>query len=778
MFLSPLMQQARISLLLLLCSVGVSFLLVPPVESHESGARASVMTSRIENPPEGTAPSSDLVSAFRKSSWIWTTESSPSQALIGSVAFRNTFTPPAGKLPMNANILMTADNEFSLFVDGIFVGQSPQTADIWKDAQYFTVTLNSSVSHLFAVLATNEDGPGGLLAAIQIQFSDGTSSIFITDSSWIYTASVVAGWNTPGGRTSGWSAAQVIDAYGVGPWGTQVIIPATVSPSDLTFDFSFWIWSTESDPPNAPPGQRAFRKTFEAPSGKTLQSASIILTADNGFTFYANGQHIGESLNDSEAFSWKSGQQYTVPLSGTCTVFAVSATNLPNIDGGGESSAGLLAMIRVNFMDGTGQTIVSDTSWKVSDTVPVGFQNMSFDDLSWSAAHSQGAFGVAPWNNNITVVNSLTEQPAPPSIPANLPTPHKTPKVAPGVLAGAAATGFAVLLCITVGVYIVSRRRKRAYNNERVQVQNPYMTNHLMLAGSTFDTGVIHDLTRVPFVRQNAKAGPYDACHTVIALLGVHPDSLAQTPQEISWIKDKNSIFFTRAPITLSSATNSPTQTIESPITSPSPAEQPTSPSPASIPTSQPTKSSSSTGLADTTSSQLNSARSTRASLPSNTAATSPAFSASPTPQSNQPSTFSPPVYPPPAVALSPSASATLSFAAPPSPSASPSENKRPSRTTVTTLSIIVGIVGLFLLFIVAGPKFEFNSTTSWTRVAGATAKVTFRGAFVVRAGPPELIQRASGTSITVYCTVSGGTAKLVASTFVYSVHGGSPKIY
>ncbi|KAF5317533.1 hypothetical protein D9619_013227 [Psilocybe cf. subviscida] len=375
-------------------------------------------SSWIGKPATGIAPSSDLVAAFQKSSWIWTTESNPPNAPAGTVGFRKTYTPPTGKQPTHANILMTADDQFALFVDGNGVGQSPQAAEIWKNAQFFTLALNSTTSHLFAVLATNladvstgGPGPAGLLAAIQIQFSDGTSSIFTGDSSWIYTTPVVAGWNTPAGSTSGWLTAQVVNAYGAGPWGTQVIIPTSVSTSDLTFDNSLWIWSTESSPPNAPPGQHAFRKAFNAPSGKTLQSASVILTVDDGFTFYVNGQPIGESPNETDA--WKSGQRFTAPLSGTSAVFAVNATNLPDVNSGGASPAGLLATIRVTFTDGSSQTIVSDTTWKVSSTVPAGFQNPSFNDSSWPVAHSQGAFGVAPWNQDATVANSLGEHPAP-----------------------------------------------------------------------------------------------------------------------------------------------------------------------------------------------------------------------------------------------------------------------------------------------------------------------------------------------------------------------------
>ncbi|KAF5311968.1 hypothetical protein D9619_003786 [Psilocybe cf. subviscida] len=354
MFLSRFTHKARFSHLLLLFSAGLLLSLVPPVESHDSGAHGFVRSSWIEDPSVGTVPSSDLVAAFQKSSWIWTTESTPSNAPQGSVAFRNTFTAPTGKLPTHANVLITADDQFSLFVDGDFVGQSPLSAEIWKNAQFFMVTLNSSASHLFAILATNINGPAGLLAAIQIQFSDGTSSIFTTDSTWIYTTSVAAGWNTLGGSTSGWSTAHILDVYGVGSWGTRVIIPTSVSSFDFTFDFSLWIWSAESNPPNAPPGQRAFRKTFTAPTGKTLRSAFIIpITVDNGFTFYVNGQHIGDSPNKNNASDWESGQQFTVPLSGTTAIFAIIATNLPDMDNvGGDTAAGLLAMIRATFTDG------------------------------------------------------------------------------------------------------------------------------------------------------------------------------------------------------------------------------------------------------------------------------------------------------------------------------------------------------------------------------------------------------------------------------------------
>ncbi|KAF5312916.1 hypothetical protein D9619_003811 [Psilocybe cf. subviscida] len=518
MFLLCLMHRACVYLLVLLWSVEQSFSFTPPVKSDDTGA--AVMSSWIHKRVEGTAPSSDLAAALQQSSWIWTTESDPPDAPAGTVGFQKTFTSPSGKVPVHANIIMTADDLFLLFVDGSFVGQQNNT----HTAQFFTLPLNSSASHIFAVQATNlagtlgrptGPGPAGLLVAIQIQFSDSSSSFFTTDSSWVYTESLVAGWNTLAGGTSGWSAAQVISRYGGGPWG-QISIPTPVA-SDLTFDASLWIWSTESSPPIAPPGQRAFRKTFTAPPGMILQSASAILAVDNGFTFYVGGKLIGGTPDETDTWNWRYGQGFTAPLSGTSAVFAVNATNLPDSGANPNNPAGVLATICITFTDGSSQTIVSDTTWKVFGTVPAGFQDPSFNDSSWSAAHFQHAFGEqGPPFQDVIVVNPVGGQPSTPSIIAgsssisspttfssteimtSLPSPQKASHINPAILAGTTVSVLVLLICIVVSVYIVWRRRKRAYNNGCLEVQNPYAPNH------TF-----HSLNRPQILSQNTKGGPY-----------------------------------------------------------------------------------------------------------------------------------------------------------------------------------------------------------------------------------------------------------------------------
>jgi alpha-L-rhamnosidase len=235
-----------------------------------------------------------LVAAFRSASWIWTSETGAPNAPAEDRAFRKTFTTPSGKVATSALVLLSVDDRFSFYVNGNLVGSSPTTVDVWKTAQKFTVPLASG-SNLFAIRGTNladvstgGPGPAGVLAAIQITFSDGTTSIFSSDASWRSIKVIPANFQSPSLDDSQWAASTVLAQYGSGPWGTQITVSADTPPTISLAD-STWIWSSETAAPNAPAQPRAFRKTFPTPSGKTVKSASVVLTVDDGFTFYVNG---------------------------------------------------------------------------------------------------------------------------------------------------------------------------------------------------------------------------------------------------------------------------------------------------------------------------------------------------------------------------------------------------------------------------------------------------------------------------------------------------------
>ncbi|KAG5634482.1 hypothetical protein H0H81_001804 [Sphagnurus paluster] len=316
------------------------------------------------------------------------------------------FTTPNGKAAISALILITVDDQFSLYVNGNLVGSSPTTPDIWKSSQKFSVPLSHS-SNLFAVRGTNVGGPAGLLAAIQITFSDGTTTIISSDASWRSAKNIPENFEFPSVNDSSWSPATVLAPYGSGPWETNVHSPC----GDISFTDATWIWSSEVALPIAPAQPRAFHKTFQTPDGKTLKAAFILLTVDDGFDLYVNGILIGSSPSQPDI--WRAAQRYTVPLNvSSSTLFAIKATNLPD-GSNGPTPAGLLATIQIVYTDETSTLIFSDSTWKVNKEVRAGFELPSTDDFTWSSATAIGNFGVGPWGKGVSSSHPLSENPAP-----------------------------------------------------------------------------------------------------------------------------------------------------------------------------------------------------------------------------------------------------------------------------------------------------------------------------------------------------------------------------
>jgi subtilisin family serine protease len=119
-------------------------------------------------------------------------------------------------------------------------------------------------------------------------------------------------------------------------------------------------------------------------------TGQVLITCDNGYTLYFNGQQMGTGSN------WNSLQTYGVNLQSGKNVVAVKCT-----DAGGV--AALLAEVRY----GTTRA-GSSASWKVSLTGPAGWETVAFDDSGWTAAKDYGAYGVAPWYTNVSSCPSDT----------------------------------------------------------------------------------------------------------------------------------------------------------------------------------------------------------------------------------------------------------------------------------------------------------------------------------------------------------------------------------
>ena len=320
---------------------------------------------------------------FTNSKWIWTNEAGVgANRPPGSRAFRRVYNPTLFKTPVSANILITADNGYTLYVNGNQVGVGHN----WPTAQGYCVSL-SPTCNVFAVNATNDltvPNPAGVLASIEITYSDGSIDKLVTDASWRFRTSVPFGFEQVGFDDSNWSPAVVEGNYGVAPWNT-ITTPASgftqVGLADTT-----WIWTDEMKNGAAPIGFRAFRKTITIPAGHKATSATIFIAFDDSFSLYVQGRVVGSGT------TWQQARKYVVNIQPEATTVTI-ALYAGNIGG----PAGLALAVNLAFECGNGGTsFVTDNSWKYNHAIPSGFEQPGFNDSAWPAAVLQGKFGTAP----------------------------------------------------------------------------------------------------------------------------------------------------------------------------------------------------------------------------------------------------------------------------------------------------------------------------------------------------------------------------------------------
>ncbi|KAF5378860.1 hypothetical protein D9615_006949 [Tricholomella constricta] len=189
------------------------------------------------------------------------------------------------------------------------------------------------------------------------------------------------------------------------------------------FTTASWIWTSEANSPNAPGEDRAFRRTYTPPSGKSAVAADMLITVDNRYSLFANGKLVGSSSASSDEFGWKSAQRYHVALDSGANVFAIHAFNARDINTGAESPAGLLLAIQVTHSDGSTVMLWSNDNWRASKVIPANFERPSLDDSSWGAAVVLGQYGMSPWSTEVNVPAVAT----PPNPPASTSTPSTPP---------------------------------------------------------------------------------------------------------------------------------------------------------------------------------------------------------------------------------------------------------------------------------------------------------------------------------------------------------------
>jgi alpha-L-rhamnosidase len=151
-----------------------------------------------------------------------------------------------------------------------------------------------------------------------------------------------------------------------------------------------WIWYPEGDATaGVPVGNRLFRREFDVPQGVRIESAACAVTADNWFKLYVNGRPVRDGGNFKEALVVDVKDN----LAAGKNVIAIDAAN----QGDGPNPAGVLAVLNVQYSDGSSTVIVSDDSWRTAQAGPTDWMMPDFDASGWGYAGIAAAYGAGPW---------------------------------------------------------------------------------------------------------------------------------------------------------------------------------------------------------------------------------------------------------------------------------------------------------------------------------------------------------------------------------------------
>ena len=141
--------------------------------------------------------------------WIW------NDTPVEDAWFRKTI--DVGENVASAKLAITADNIYSLYVNGSEVGSDSDWTgiEVYDIASYLKPGRN-----VIAVKATDPGaGIGALLVEGAVTYEDGTALLIGTDGTWKISLTQTPGWTSIDLDDSGWKTPREIGKPPIGPWG-------------------------------------------------------------------------------------------------------------------------------------------------------------------------------------------------------------------------------------------------------------------------------------------------------------------------------------------------------------------------------------------------------------------------------------------------------------------------------------------------------------------------------------------------------------------------------
>jgi signal transduction histidine kinase len=168
--------------------------------------------------------------------WIWTTTFAEKQVC----RLWRAFTLPGTNVVRKANLRITADNLYRLYLDGREIGQGGN----WRSLTDYDVTwLLHAGTHVLAVEALNDTFEGGVILGLNIEFLDGSTFQLRSDKTWYVVPEDTRRWTRRRVADPGWARAQEVGVLGQFPWWMEpvnIVMPPPLRPEVYQFWQTGW----------------------------------------------------------------------------------------------------------------------------------------------------------------------------------------------------------------------------------------------------------------------------------------------------------------------------------------------------------------------------------------------------------------------------------------------------------------------------------------------------------------------------------------------------------
>ncbi len=180
--------------------------------------------------------STPAVSELGLGDWIWTTNVTDRQVCHLWHAFDLPEDTPA----VHAVLRMTADNSYSVYLDGREIGRGGDPNAL---AEYDLTLLLSPGRHVLAVEAFNDMFDAGVILGLHIQLADGKKINVLSDPSWRVAPGNGRRWETQKQPDASWFPARVVGYAGKAWWQkpARIISVPPLPPRVVHFWQQGWV---------------------------------------------------------------------------------------------------------------------------------------------------------------------------------------------------------------------------------------------------------------------------------------------------------------------------------------------------------------------------------------------------------------------------------------------------------------------------------------------------------------------------------------------------------